>query len=87
MTMMVKYLGSDFEIPDILIDKFVKDFDCLPGSGHRASVLELRESVEDILDCVAEDPEMLHEKVYLNDFIRALAIRQALQYHGVLYDA
>jgi hypothetical protein len=50
-------------------------------------VLELRESVEDILDCVSEDPEMLHEKVYLNDFIRALAIRQALQYHGVLYDA
>jgi hypothetical protein len=85
--MMVQYLGSEFEIPDILIDKFVKDFDGLAGSGQRSSVLELRESSEEVLDFISEEPEMLHEKIYLNDFIKALAIRQALQYHGVLYDA
>ena len=85
--MMVQYWDSNFEIPDILIDKFVKDFDGLPGSGQRSSVLDLRESVEEVLDFISEEPEMLHEKVYLNDFIKALAIRQALQYHGVLYDA
>jgi len=85
--MMVQYLGSEFEIPDILIDKFVKDFDGLAGSGQRSSVLELRESSEEVLDFIAEEPEMLHERIYLNDFIKALAIRQALQYHGVLYDA
>jgi hypothetical protein len=85
--MMVRYLGSEFEIPDVLIDKFVKDFDGLAGSGQRSSVLELRESSEEVLDFISEEPEMLHEKIYLNDFIKALAIRQALQYHGVLYDA
>jgi hypothetical protein len=85
--MMVRYLGSEFEIPDVLIDKFVKDFDGLAGSGQRSSVLELRESSGEVLDFISEEPEMLHETIYLNDFIKALAIRQALQYHGVLYDA
>ena len=85
--MKVQYWDSDFEVPDILIDKFVKDFDGLPGSGQRSSVLDLRESIEEVLDFILEEPEMLHEKIYLNDFIKALAIRQALQYHGVLYDA
>ena len=85
--MKVQYWDSDFEVPDVLIDKFVKDFDGLPGSEHRTSVLELRESVEEVLDFISEEPEMLHETVYLNDFIKALAIQQALRYHGVLYDA
>lgn len=85
--MIIKYFESEFEIPDFLIDKYVKDFDGLPGSNQRESVIQLRQSTEDVLDYIAEEPEMLHEKEYLNDFVKALAIRQALQYHGVLYDA
>lgn len=85
--MKVKHFGSEFEIPDLLIEKFIKDFDGLPGSGRHDSVLELRESTEEVLDYIAEDPEALHEKEIQLDFIHALAIRQALQYHGVLYDA
>jgi hypothetical protein len=85
--MMVQYFESEFDIPDLLIDKFVKDFDGLAGSAHRASVVELRQSSEDVLDYIAEEPEMLHEREFLEDFIKALAIRQALKYHGVLYDA
>ena len=85
--MMVEYFGSEFDIPDILIHKFVKDFDGLAGSGQRESVMQLRESSNEILDYIAEDPEMLHEPEYLADFLRALAVRQALLYHGVLYDA
>jgi hypothetical protein len=85
--MIIKYFESEFEIPDFLIDKYVKDFDGLPGSNQRESVIQLRQSTEDVLDYIAEEPDMLHEKEYLNDFVKALAIRQALQYHGVLYDA
>jgi hypothetical protein len=85
--MRIKYFESEFEIPDFLIDKYVKDFDGLPGSNQRESVIQLRQSTEDVLDYISEEPEMLHEKEYLNDFVKALAIRQALQYHGVLYDA
>ena len=84
---MVQYYGSEFDIPDVLIDKFAKDFDGLPGSGQYESKMQLRDSISDILDIVAEEPELLHEKEYLSDFIQALAMKKALERHGILYDA
>ena len=75
--MMVQCYDSEFEIPDFVIDKFIKDFDGLPGSGDRESVLQLRDSVE----------EMLYDKSCVADFIQAIAMREALQYHGILHDA
>jgi hypothetical protein len=53
----------------------------------RESVLDLRESVNEVLEYVAEEPEALHEKDILSDFINALAVRQALQTHGLLLDS
>jgi hypothetical protein len=53
----------------------------------RESVLDLRESVNEVLDYVAEEPEALHEKGILSDFINALAVRQALKTHGLLLDS
>jgi hypothetical protein len=85
--MIVKYYESEFDIPDILINKFAKDFECLPGSGQYDSIRQLRESVYDILDLVAEEPELLEEKDYLTDFVQALAMKQALANNGILYDA
>ena len=85
--MQVEYFGSEFEIPDILIDKFVKDFDGLPGSGAHESVLELRESIAEVVDYVSEDPDALHEPEILIDFLRALAMKTALEKHGIFYDA
>ncbi len=84
---MVNYYGEEFEIPDILVNKYLKDFDGLPGSKHRDSVMDLRDSTESVLDYVAEDPQSLTDPECLSDFIRALAMRQALQQLGVLYDA
>ena len=85
--MLVECYGSEFDIPDILIDKFIKDFEGLPGSGNRESVMQLRYAIDDILDLVAEEPEVLHEKEYLSDFVRALAMQQALGELGILHDA
>lgn len=85
--MIVEYFESKFDIPDILIHKFEKDFECLPGSGQYESIMQLRESVYDTLDLVAEEPELLDDKEYLLDFIQALAMRQALANNGILYDA
>lgn len=85
--MMVQYYGSEFDIPDVLIEKYVKDFDGLPGSGQYESKMQLRDSIHEILDIVAEEPELLHNKEYLSDFISALAMKSALQRHGILYDA
>lgn len=84
---MVEYYGSEFDIPDVLIDKYAKDFDGLPGSGQYESKMQLRDSISDILDIVAEEPELLHEKEYLSDFISALAMKKALERHGIMYDA
>ena len=85
--MKVQCYGTEFEIPDLLINKFVSEFNVLPGSGHREGVYQLRESISEILDLVAEDPEILHEKEYLSDFLKALAIKEAMQTLGILYDS
>lgn len=85
--MKVECYGMEIEIPDLLIDKFKKDFDSLPGSGARESVCQLRESIDEILDVVAEEPELIEEKEYMQDFIQALAMREAMSELGILYDA
>lgn len=85
--MLVECYGSEFEIPDLLIDKFIKDFDCLPGSGKHEEINMLRDSIEEVVVTVSEDPEILHEPEFLHDFIKALAMKKALEKHGILYDA
>lgn len=85
--MVVSYCGSDFEVPDILVEKFFEDFNNLPGSAHRESVYSLRDAIDEIMDVVADDPEILDEADYMHDFIHALAMRKALEQHGILYDA
>jgi hypothetical protein len=85
--MVVECYGSEFEVPDLLVDKFLKDFETLPGSGHREGVYQIRELISEILDIVIEDPEILHEPEYLTDFIRALAMQQAMGKLGILLDS
>lgn len=85
--MQVAYYGSEFEIPDVLVDKYTKDFETLPGSGARDSVMQLRTSIDDVLDYIAEEPEMLHEFDIRADFVKALAMQQAMEKLGILYDA
>ena len=85
--MLVQCYGSEFDIPEFLIDKFVKDFEGLPGSGQRENVIQLRNAIDDILDIVSEEPEILHEKEYLSDFVRALAMQEAMAELGILHDA
>jgi hypothetical protein len=85
--MKVECYGVELEVPDLLIDKFTKDFDSLPGSGARESVCQLRETIGEILDIVADEPEIIEEREYMEDFIRALAMREAMIELGILYDA
>lgn len=85
--MLVECYGSEFDIPEFLIDKFVKDFEGLPGSGNRESVVQLRDAIGEILDVVSEEPDILNEREYLADFVRALAMQEALAELGILHDA
>jgi hypothetical protein len=85
--MRVACYGSEFEIPDVLIDKYIKDFEGLPGSGQRESIMQLRMSIDDIFDYVAEEPEMLNEYEIRSDFVKALAMQKAMGELGLLHDA
>lgn len=85
--MQVECYGEEFDVPDLLIDQFLKDFDGLPGGKHRENVLQLRASIDEILDIVSEEPELLYEKEYLEDFIKALAMKQAMGELGILLDS
>jgi hypothetical protein len=85
--MLVQCYDSKFEIPEYIIDKYIHDFNGLPGSGNREAVLQLRNNIEDIVDIVAEDPEILYDKNYQSEFIQAIAMKFALEHHGILYDA
>ena len=85
--MIVKCYNSEIEVPDVLIDKFIKDFEGLPGSGQYASIAQLRGSIWEVLDFIENEPDVLEEFEYRNDFIRALAMQKALEKHGILYDA
>jgi hypothetical protein len=85
--MQVSCYGEDIEIPDLLIDKYTKDFECLPGKGLYNEINQLRNSISEVVELVAEDPEILNEKEYMTDFVRALAMKKALETHGIFYDA
>ena len=85
--MKIECLGTTVDVPEYLIDSYVKNFETLPGSGQRDSVLQLRSSVYEVFDYLAEDPEALEEPEYRNDFIKAWAVYKALEIHGLLLDS
>jgi len=85
--MKIECLGNTIEIPQDLIDSYVRDFETLPGSGQRNSVLHLRNSIYEVFDYLAEDPEALEQYEYRRDFVKAWAVYKALEIHGLLLDS
>lgn len=85
--MKVKFYSAEFDIPELMIDKFIKDFDTLAGSGKREEIGILRDSIGSIFEVIEQDPEILHEPEYLSDFIQAMAMKKAMETHGIFYDA
>jgi hypothetical protein len=85
--MKIECLGKTIEIPEHLIDSYVKNFETLPGSGQRDAVLHLRNSVYEVFDYLVEDPEIIEEQEFRDDFIKAWAVYRALEIHGILHDS
>jgi hypothetical protein len=77
----------EIQIPEAMVIKYVKDFELLPGGGHRDSVLELRKSIMTVLFTLWEAPELMDEPKYHDDLVKALAVRQAMCELGIFYDA
>jgi len=85
--MMFNFHERLLDVPDLLIKKFTKDFNVLPGGHNYNEVLILRETIYEIMELVNIDPTMLDDLVYKKEVINALAMRQAMKNNGVLYDA
>jgi hypothetical protein len=85
--MNVECYGEEIEVPDVLIEKYFRDFDGLPGKSMRESVMDLRGSIWEVIDYVAEDPKALEDGTIMSDFINALAMKQALTQHGLYLDS
>jgi hypothetical protein len=79
--------GTELEIPDLLVDKYVDEFEGLPGGKNYESVCVLRDLIENIIDMVYDDPDIIKEPEYQDDFIRAIAMQEAMKQHGIYYDA
>jgi|APFre7841882654_1041346.scaffolds.fasta_scaffold33147_4 hypothetical protein len=78
---------TEVEVPQMLINKFYKDFDGLPGGKHYDSVTDLRDSIENILGLVDLNPSVINDPIFRIDYIRAIAMMHALKKHGIYYDA
>jgi len=85
--MKVKFYNNYFDVPDLLIQKFVKEYDMLSGSGKYEEINMLRDSIGSVCDIIAKEPELLHEQEFMTDFVRALAMKKAMETHGIFYDA
>lgn len=85
--MIVPCFDLTFDVPDVVINKFIKDFDGLAGNGHRYGILNLRAEIWKVLDVVENNMTLLGDSDFVPNFLKALAMKQALTYHGVWFDA
>jgi len=84
---IVKINNIELEIPQLLINKFYKDFEGLPGGKHYESIIELRDSIDTVFDIAAVDPELMDNPAFQLNIVRAMAMMCAMKKHGIYYDA
>lgn len=75
------------EVPVYLVDKYTKDFEDLVGSKNRESVYMLRGQIDDIMDILYDNPELLENSEFKNDYVKAIAMKESLIKLGIYYDA
>lgn len=85
--MKVMLNNAEVEVPDFVINSYIQQFQGLAGRGDRGPILELRYLTENAIDIALENPDILYEMESHKNFVDAIAMREALRYHGVLYDA
>ena len=85
--MQVEAFGRFFEIPETMIREFMNEFNGIAQPGNREDLEEIRDTTTIVLLMMHEEPDLLEDKEYEHDFIKAHAMRQALHNYGVLFDA
>ena len=85
--MRVKAFGKSYEIPERLIDSFMIELHEVTQPGNREDLEHVREITGMVLETIEDDPDLMDNKEYEDDFIKAHAMRQALAKYGILFDA
>lgn len=85
--MRVKEFGKEYTIPETMINEFMGEFRMVKELNDRESLEEIREMTGLVLETLLADPELMEDKEYEQDYIKAIAMREALARFGILYDA
>jgi hypothetical protein len=85
--MMIKEFDCVFNVPDEMIKEYEAEFKGYMAQQNRDMICGFRDSTFMIIETLREDPEKLSKQFYVNSFIKAHAMREALKKLGVLYDA
>ena len=85
--MRVTEFGKDLTIPENLINQFMLELRPVTEPGERESLEEIRDMTGLVLDTIRNEPELMDNKEDEDDYIKAVAMREALARFGILYDA
>lgn len=85
--MLIDDVDAVFDVPDDMIREFYIKFQAHLKNHERDMICSSRDSSFLVIESLREDKEKLSNPFYVNSFIRALAMREALKKLGVLYDA
>jgi hypothetical protein len=85
--MLIEDFDAFFDVPESMIEKYYHEFMQHKTNNDRVSICASRDAAILILLSLREDPDKLNDPFYVNNFIKAHAMREALKKLGVLYDA
>lgn len=84
--MIINFFNGQVTIPEIMIDRYCKETECMVQWENRKALERLRDAINDVLFTVADHPQIMANSEHYGNFVKSLAIRVALSKHRILYD-
>ena len=85
--MLIEDMDCIFEIPDEMIKKYVIEFAGYKKDYDRDAICSMRDTTFLLIEALRADPKALDDVTIVNSFIKAHAMRLAMEKLGMLYDA
>ena len=85
--MIVDQDVRSYNVPDHMIEEYREEFEELKKDWDRDHLVFLRNSIIIITALLKKRPRLADDPDFCKDMIHALAVREALRHHNMLYDA
>lgn len=89
--MLIKIESDAFdatlEIPDAVIEKYCAEFRELKIRNEGQAITLVRDMAVMAINAVYAEPEVLEDEAVLNAFVKALAVKYAMDSMGLLYNS